>query len=88
MNSIASGLIILCLISLAGCSSGQRLPEPVIITSGSCPEVKVCTLRAAKPAQNNDLEADLERAIEDWALCAAQIDELLICQENDRAKTR
>ncbi len=38
--------------------------------------------------QNADLDADLDRAIADWAQCAAQIDAFVKCQEEDRAQAR
>lgn len=80
MKKPLAGLLSLCLTVLSGCSDDRRLPGPQVITL-SCPKVTRCTLMESSPVSNGDLLAAKEQAEGDWAVCAAKVDMIVDCQE-------
>lgn len=68
-----TGLLSLCLMSLAACTSAPPSPEPVV-TVLSCPVVTRCTLPPATPVDNGELSDDNDALLAAWADCAAQVD--------------
>ncbi|WP_076879656.1 Rz1-like lysis system protein LysC [Bordetella sp. H567] len=82
------GLISLCLTLLSGCASVQPSPDLPPIPS-TCPIVSPCSLTASNPRTSGDLNLQLERAENDWAICAAVVDSIVKCQsEPADAKAR
>ncbi|TBU71005.1 Rz1-like lysis system protein LysC [Phytopseudomonas daroniae] len=67
------GLLSLCLLSLAACTSAPPSPEP-LLTVNTCPVVTRCTLPPADPLNNGDLSDDSDAILAAWADCAAQVD--------------
>ncbi|OLU22473.1 hypothetical protein BVH03_24930 [Pseudomonas sp. PA15(2017)] len=70
---LRTGLLSLCLLSLAACTSAPPSPEPRV-TVHSCPVVTRCQLPAAAPVDNGGLSDDHDALLAAWADCAAQID--------------
>ena len=66
----------LCLALLAGCMSGQALPEQTITVSG-CPVVTACSLNPAAPTSNGELSDDSDYVLAAWAECAAKVDTVI-----------
>ncbi len=85
----AFGPIILYLMLLSACGSAQPLPVPMI-TVQQCPPVIPCSLTAANPQTNGDLNLLIEQVEADWAACAAQVDVTYQCQQqaNNDAQAR
>ncbi|WP_420907217.1 Rz1-like lysis system protein LysC [Yersinia bercovieri] len=50
-------MLLLCLLTLSGCTNVPRSPAPTIIYVG-CPTVNSCPLPGSSPAVNGDLSAD------------------------------
>lgn len=71
--------ISLCLLILQACASAPPSPAPALMLS-SCPSVTPCLLPAADRQTNGDLSLDLERVEAAWAICAAQVDGIVTCQ--------
>ncbi|HCP77983.1 MAG: hypothetical protein CML16_01955 [Pusillimonas sp.] len=84
LKRFASGLISLCLLTLLGCASGPP-PQVPAVTVNQCPPVVPCVLQPANPRTNGDLNLTLEQTEADWAVCAAQVDMIFVCQ--NKAKT-
>ena len=70
---IKAGLISLCLLLLAACTSVPPLPEQTVTVSG-CPVVTRCTLNPAAPIDNGELSDDSDYLLSAWAECAAKVD--------------
>nr|WP_093504904.1 Rz1-like lysis system protein LysC [Pseudomonas straminea] len=68
-----TGLLSLCLLSLAACTSAPPSPEP-LVTVHSSPVVTRCTLPPAAPIDNGELSDDNDALLAAWADCAAQVD--------------
>ncbi|WP_336605492.1 Rz1-like lysis system protein LysC [Stutzerimonas stutzeri] len=76
------GLLSLCLMLLAACTTAPPSPEPQVIVSG-CPVVPRCTLSPAAPASNGELSDDSDYLMSAWAECAARVD--LVVDHNQRS---
>ncbi|WP_220805874.1 Rz1-like lysis system protein LysC [Achromobacter sp. UMC71] len=77
------GLVLCCLLTLQGCAPAR--PSLVLTsTPTTCPAVAPCTLPAERPQWNGDLNLVIERLEGAWALCAAKVDAIIRCQEEDR----
>jgi hypothetical protein len=81
MKSYECGLLLLCLSLLCGCANVQPLSAPQLIEIG-CPRVTPCQLSASHPVSNGGLDDQLSVTESDWASCAAQIDSIYQCQQN------
>lgn len=82
----ASGITLLCLTILSGCTDAPPLPPPTLIYAG-CPRVSSCPIPASQPTTNGELSDDirtLERAL---VSCAQQVEAVKQCQEQDDVKT-
>ncbi|MGS0943712.1 Rz1-like lysis system protein LysC (plasmid) [Pseudomonas luteola] len=77
---LKTGLLLSCLMLLAGCGSVPPSPAPQLIVSG-CPVVTRCTLSQSSPTRNGELLGDIETVEHDWAVCAAKVDMIVDCQE-------
>ncbi|MEO1819470.1 MULTISPECIES: Rz1-like lysis system protein LysC [Pseudomonadaceae] len=86
MKSYAIGLILSCLLLLAGCASDPQSQAPPVIKIG-CPAVTPCTLSAAQPQTNGQLLTDTEVIESDWAQCAAKVDAIIEHQEAQHVQT-
>jgi len=75
------GLLSLCLLLLAACTSVPPSPEQTVTVSG-CPVVTRCTLNPAAPASNGELSDDSDYLLSAWAECAAQVD--AVFEHNER----
>ncbi|MDF5870838.1 Rz1-like lysis system protein LysC [Pseudomonas aeruginosa] len=67
------GLISLCLMLLAGCTSAPPSPEQTATVSG-CPVVTRCSLLPAQLQNNGELSDDSDYLMSAWAECAAKVD--------------
>ncbi|ATM96163.1 Rz1-like lysis system protein LysC [Yersinia frederiksenii] len=65
---------------LSGCADGPPSPGPKITVNG-CPTVTPCLFPAASPQTNGDLNDDIDQLEAALHACAAQIDTVLICQQ-------
>ncbi|MFQ6288755.1 Rz1-like lysis system protein LysC [Yersinia enterocolitica] len=65
---------------LSGCASAPPSPGPQVIVNG-CPTVTPCLFPAANPQTNGDLNDDIDQLEAALHACAAQIDTVLICQQ-------
>ncbi|WP_435635335.1 Rz1-like lysis system protein LysC [Pseudomonas solani] len=74
------GLLSLCLMLLAGCTSAPHSTEP-LPTEPGCPAVVACQLPATAPRTNGELRHALDVIEQAWAECAAQVDMLLEHQQ-------
>nr|WP_313128934.1 Rz1-like lysis system protein LysC [Stutzerimonas nitrititolerans] len=77
------GLLSLCLMLLAACTSVPPSPEQTVTVSG-CPVVTRCTLAPAAPIDNGELSDDSDYLMGAWAECAAKVD--LVVEHNARAE--
>ena len=82
IQAIKTGLISLCLMLLAACTSAPPSPEPEATVSG-CPVVTRCTLNPAAPASNGELSDDGDYLMAAWGECAAKVDQIV--DHNERA---
>jgi len=77
-------LILPCLLLLSACATVAPPPVPRL-TVTACAPVMPCILSASRPMTNGELLMALERIEADWALCAAQVDAIIACQQSPRA---
>lgn len=82
MTRYAIGLLLLCLSLLSACTSTPPSPAPQLIEHG-CPPVVPCQLPASHPTRNGDFSEQLDAAEAAWARCAAQVDTLYQCQQDN-----
>ncbi|MFU1907409.1 Rz1-like lysis system protein LysC [Bordetella avium] len=88
IRKFAAGLILCCLLVLAGCTSAPPSPGPRV-TLNTCAPVTPCTLPASQPKTNGDLKRTIDRLEAAWAICAAQVGSIIRCQERETdAKAR
>ncbi|WOD13181.1 Rz1-like lysis system protein LysC [Pseudomonas sp. NyZ704] len=87
MQNFASGLMLSCLLLLAGCVTAPPSPAPQPIKLG-CPAVTPCTLSATQPQSNGKLLNDTDVIEADWASCAAQVDMVYQYQEQQHVQTQ
>ncbi|WP_459618763.1 Rz1-like lysis system protein LysC [Bordetella sp. 2513F-2] len=65
---------------LASCASAP--PSPALQASvNSCAPVVPCVLTASSATTNGDLLQLIDRIEADWAICAAQVDAVVTCQQ-------
>lgn len=83
----AIGLLLLCLLTLSGCTSAPRSPAPTIIYVG-CPTVSSCPLPGSSPAVNGDLSADIRQLEAALVACGLQVEAVKQCQEQHHVKTQ
>lgn len=83
----AIGLLLLCLLTLSGCTSAPHSPAPTIIYAG-CPPVNSCPLPASNPVVNGDLSADIRQLEAALVTCGLQIEAIKQCQEQHHVKTQ
>ena len=79
---IKAGLLSLCLLLLAACTTARPSPEQTVTVSG-CPVVTRCTLNPAAPIDNGELSDDSDYLLSAWAECAAKVD--LVLEHNQRS---
>ncbi|WP_353655331.1 Rz1-like lysis system protein LysC [Citrobacter sp. Cpo091] len=72
---------------LSGCNSAPPSPALRVITL-TCPAITRCTLPASQPETNGDLRAEVDVAGNAWAQCAARVDMIVDCQEQQHEKAR
>ncbi|WP_392435749.1 Rz1-like lysis system protein LysC [Yersinia sp. HM-2024] len=65
---------------LSGCADAPPSPGPQITVNG-CPTVTPCLFPAASPQTNGDLNDDIDQLEAALHACAAQVDTVLICQQ-------
>ncbi|WP_333603233.1 Rz1-like lysis system protein LysC [Pantoea eucrina] len=82
----ASGLLLLCLTTLCGCTPGRPLPAPEIIWIG-CPRVTGCPVPANNLRTAGDLAADNRQLEAALASCGLQVEIIKECQEQHDAET-
>lgn len=82
----ATGLILLCLLTLSGCGNVRHSPEVQLTVSG-CPRVTPCRLGQAAPRTNGGLNALLDETEAAWAVCADKVDMIIACQERNSEQT-
>lgn len=78
MRTFGTGLLCLCLSLLLGCAAAPPSPAPTLIVN-TCPTPSPCTLPAAAPMTNGDLNLEVERTEAAWAQCAAKVDAVIAC---------
>lgn len=81
------GLLLLCLLTLSGCTNAPRSPTPTIIYVG-CPTVNSCPLPGSSPAVNGDLSADILQLETALVACGLQVEAVKQCQEQHHVKTQ
>ncbi|WP_350355177.1 Rz1-like lysis system protein LysC [Larsenimonas rhizosphaerae] len=74
------GPTLACLTLLSGCASAPPSPAPPLIVN-QCATPTPCTLPASHPTSNGELHLQLERTEAAWAMCAAEVDAIIACQE-------
>ncbi len=82
IQTIKAGLISLCLMLLAACTTDRPSSEQPVTVNG-CPVVTRCTLNPAAPASNGELSDDGDYLMSAWGECAAKVD--LVVEHNERA---
>ncbi|EMX1081956.1 hypothetical protein AAF852_000778 [Yersinia enterocolitica] len=83
----AIDLLLLCLLTLSGCTSAPHSPIPTIIYVG-CPPVNSCPLPASNPMVNGDLSTDIRQLEAALVTCGLQIEAIKQCQEQHYVKTQ
>lgn len=82
LKRFVSGLLWTCLVTLVGCANVQpsvgQMP-----TVSSCPKLVPCVLTASSVKTNGDLNLLIDQVEADWAICAAQVDAIVVCQKDD-----
>lgn len=86
ISNYGTGLTLLCLLTLPGCTSAPASPAPRIIYVG-CPKVSPCQIPASRPVTNGDLSADIRQLENALAACAVQVETIKHCQEQHDDKT-
>lgn len=87
IKSCVIGLLLLCLLTLSGCTKDPHLPAPTIIYVG-CPTVTSCPLPGSSPAVNGDLSADIRQLETALVACGLQVEAVKQCQEQHHVKTQ
>lgn len=87
IKSCVIGLLLLCLLTLSGCTKDPHLPTPTIIYVG-CPTVTSCLLPGSSPAVNGDLSADIRQLETALVACGLQVEAVKQCQEQHHVKTQ
>ncbi|WP_222563082.1 Rz1-like lysis system protein LysC [Candidatus Erwinia dacicola] len=86
IRTCATGLLLLCLLMLSGCSHGPRSVTPEIILTG-CPRVTSCPLPGNSLQVQGDLAADNRQLEAALASCGLQVEIIKECQEQHDAET-
>ncbi|WP_231568898.1 MULTISPECIES: Rz1-like lysis system protein LysC [Pantoea] len=81
-----SGLLLLCLMTLSGCTAVPPSPAPEIIWIG-CPRVTSCPVPGNSLKTAGDLAADNRQLEAALASCGLQIEVIKECQEQHNAET-
>lgn len=84
IKAFATGAILLCLLTLPGCSNALPCGE-VPVTVIRCPPVSPCRLPPASPRTNGALLAAYEDTLLAWHDCAARVDLIHACQTESEA---
>lgn len=87
IKSCVIGLLLLCLLTLSGCTSVPRSPTPTIIYVG-CPTVTSCPLPGSSLVVNGDLSADIRQLETALVACGLQVEAVKQCQEQHHVKTQ
>ncbi|MEZ0582545.1 Rz1-like lysis system protein LysC [Erwinia sp. STN24] len=82
----AAGLLLLCLLTLSGCSRGPHSATPEIIWTG-CPRVTSCPLPGNSLQTQGDLAADNRQLEAALASCGLQVEIIKECQEQHDGET-
>ncbi|WP_343463994.1 Rz1-like lysis system protein LysC [Pantoea sp.] len=80
------GLLLLCLLTLSGCTAVPPSPTPEIIWIG-CPRVTSCPIPSNSLRSQGDLAADNRQLEAALVACGLQIDIIKECQEQHDAET-
>ncbi|WP_244182897.1 Rz1-like lysis system protein LysC [Pantoea wallisii] len=86
IHPYVTGLLLLCLTLLSGCTPVPLSPAPQIIWSG-CPRVTSCPIPANRLQTAGDLAADNRQLEAALVACGLQIDMIKQCQEQHDAET-
>nr|WP_310617852.1 Rz1-like lysis system protein LysC [Pantoea cypripedii] len=82
----ATGLLLLCLTMLSGCTPVPPSPAPEIIWTG-CPRVTSCLIPGNSLKTAGDLAADNRRLESALVSCGLQVETIKDCQEQHDAET-
>ncbi|WP_421504425.1 Rz1-like lysis system protein LysC [Erwinia rhapontici] len=82
----AAGLLLLCLMTLSGCTVAPLLPAPEVIWIG-CPHVTSCPFPSNSLLTQGDLAADNRQLEAALASCGLQVEVIKECQEQHDAET-
>ncbi|WP_217363406.1 Rz1-like lysis system protein LysC [Pantoea sp. CCBC3-3-1] len=82
----ATGLPLLCLLMLSGCTVAPPSATPEIIWTG-CPRVTSCPLPGNSLQTQGDLAADNRQLEAALASCGLQVEIIKECQEQHDAET-
>ncbi|WP_261644405.1 Rz1-like lysis system protein LysC [Erwinia mallotivora] len=82
----ATGLPLLCLLTLSGCTRDRPSATPAIIWTG-CPRVTSCPLPGNSLQTQGDLAADNRQLEAALASCGLQVEIIKECQEQHDAET-
>ncbi|WP_429278528.1 Rz1-like lysis system protein LysC [Pantoea dispersa] len=81
-----TGLLLLCLTMLSGCTPDRHSPAPEIIWIG-CPRVTSCPVPGNSLKTAGDLAADNRQLEAALASCGLQVEIIKDCQEQHDAET-
>ncbi|MBY4837535.1 Rz1-like lysis system protein LysC [Pantoea sp. DY-5] len=81
-----TGLLLLCLMMLLGCTPAPPSPAPEIIWIG-CPRVTSCPVPGNSLRTAGDLAADNRQLDAALASCGLQVEIIKECQEQHDAET-
>ena len=81
-----TGLLLLCLTMLSGCTPAPPSPAPEIIWIG-CPRVTSCPVPGNSLRTAGDLAADNRQLEAALASCGLQVEIIKECQEQHDAET-
>ena len=81
-----TGLLLLCLTMLSGCTPAPPSPAPEIIWIG-CPRVTSCPVPGNSLKTAGDLAADNRHLEAALASCGLQVETIKECQEQHDAET-
>ncbi|MFJ5161105.1 Rz1-like lysis system protein LysC [Pantoea sp. NPDC088449] len=82
-----TGLLLLCLTMLSGCTPDRPSPAPEIIWIG-CPRVTSCPVPGNSLRTAGDLAADNRQLEAALASCGLQVEIIKDCQEQHDAETQ
>ncbi|WP_414147549.1 Rz1-like lysis system protein LysC [Erwinia sp. BNK-24-b] len=85
MRLCATGLLLLCLLTLSGCTRVPLSATPEIIWTG-CPRVTSCPLPGNSLQTQGDLAADNRQLEAALASCGLQVEIIKECQEQHDAE--